>query len=90
MAYFLKKTKKGFIFKSMKAITIRSVKVAHIVLINRLAMSTNFRQTALKIRLLFSVKRYKNSIRNIKRKNRLKKNGRYQKNLRKNSLATSL
>ena len=29
-------------------------------------------------------------IRNIKRKNRLKKNGRYQKNLRKDSLATSL
>ena len=42
------------------------------------------------VRLLFSVKRYKNSIRNIKRKNRLKKNGRYQKNLRKDSLATSL
>ena len=31
-----------------------------------------------------------NSIRNIKRKSRPKKNGRYQKNLRKNSLDTSL
>ena len=46
-------SKKGFIFKSMNAITIRSVKAAHTVLINRLAMSTNFRQTAWRIRLLF-------------------------------------
>ena len=38
----------------------------------------------------FSVRRYKNSIRNIKRKNKPKKNGKYQKNLRKDSLATSL
>ena len=37
----------------MNAITIRSVKAAHTVLINRLAMSTNFRQTAWRIRLLF-------------------------------------